>query len=66
MHTSNTAASIPARPYSAPQIEELGAVARLTMGNGGSSLDGTCTFTQRGMGNDPGQGGQNPQNPNCN
>ena len=60
MLTSNTPAP---RPYAAPQIEELGAVARLTMGNGGSSLDGNCTYTQLGGGNDP-AGGQNPQS--CN
>lgn len=59
MNTLNTAV----RPYSAPQIEELGAVARLTMGNGGSSLDGNCTMTQLGFGNNP-SGGQNPQS--CN
>ena len=51
MTTLNNPARSP-RAYAAPVIEELGLVTRLTMGNGGSSLDGNCTFTQRGRGND--------------
>ena len=40
------------RTYRTPEVTDLGLVSRLTMGNGGSSLDGNCTFTQRGQGND--------------
>jgi len=39
--------------YSAPSLEVIGLVSRLTMGSGGSSLDGNCTMTQRGGGNNP-------------
>lgn len=42
------------RTYTSPTLEEVGPVARLTMGNGGSSMDGNMTFTQRGIGNDGG------------
>ena len=39
-------------PYNRPEVEDLGRVSRLTMGNNGSSLDGNCTMTQHGIGND--------------
>lgn len=42
------------RPYQSPAIEPLGLVSRLTMGSGGSSLDGQGTFNQRGRGNNTG------------
>ena len=38
--------------YSAPKILLLGSVSSLTLGNGGSTIDGTYTFTQTGGGND--------------
>ena len=57
--------------YAAPTLSDLGSVARLTMGNNGSSLDGNCTFTQRGFGNnnedgnDRGNGNGNGNGNNC-
>lgn len=59
-HTPSDTSLSSGRKYMAPTLEELGLVARLTMGNGGSSLDGNCTYTQLGFGNDPNDG-QNPQ-----
>ncbi len=38
--------------YEEPTIRELGRLTELTLGQGGSSLDGQRTFTQRGGGND--------------
>lgn len=40
------------RSYQVPTCAPRGTVERVTMGHGGSSWDGTCTFTQRGSGND--------------
>ena len=48
------------RTYQTPRLVDFGRVERLTMGHGGSSLDGNCTMTQLGGGNDP-DGGDNPQ-----
>ena len=39
------------RIYEAPRLKDFGRVSRLTMGNGGSSIDGGCSYTQRGGGN---------------
>ena len=48
--------------YSVPSLIELGSLTELTLGNGGSSLDGTGLNTQTGGGNDDNpdavQGGQ--------
>ena len=38
--------------YTTPQFAELGSLAALTLGHGGSSMDGQCADTQRGGGND--------------
>lgn len=38
--------------YTTPQFAELGSLAALTLGHGGSSLDGSCMNTQLGGGND--------------
>lgn len=54
--------------YSAPRLTPYGRVARLTMGNNGSSWDGTHSYTQHGKGNNsfgPATGKGNP-NPNGN
>lgn len=37
--------------YTTPQFAELGSLAALTLGQGGSSLDGLCTDNQKGGGN---------------
>ena len=37
--------------YTTPQFAELGSLAALTLGSGGSSLDGSCMNTQEGGGN---------------
>lgn len=48
--------------YSVPSLIDLGSLTELTLGNGGSSLDGTGLNNQRGGGNDDNpdavQGGQ--------
>lgn len=38
--------------YSKPRLSPLGSISTLTLGHGGSSMDGTGTHTQRGGGND--------------
>ena len=40
------------RGYQSPRLDFLGAVERVTMGHGGSTWDGHCSYTQRGKGND--------------
>lgn len=42
--------------YRTPELTKLGSLTELTLGHGGSSLDGSCLTTQRGKGND----GTNP------
>ena len=37
--------------YTKPELTELGSLADLTLGNGGSSFDGTGLVDQRGTGN---------------
>ena len=38
--------------YQTPELNELGSIAELTNGQGGSSIDGNGSFTQTGGGND--------------
>lgn len=38
-------------PYSKPQLTSYGSIARTTLGQGGSSLDGDGSYTQTGQGN---------------
>lgn len=38
--------------YSAPKLSHLGSLTELTLGHGGSSLDGTGLANQKGFGND--------------
>lgn len=56
----------PEETYEKPRLVRLGEVSNLTLGNGGSSLDGTGLNNQLGGGNDdnPGavKGGQKKQN----
>lgn len=40
------------KQYVSMSVTAIGSVADLTLGNNGSSLDGTGTLTQRGGGND--------------
>jgi hypothetical protein len=47
--------------YEAPEFRHLGSLTLLTLGSGGSTLDGTCLNNQRGKGNDD----TGPKNPNC-
>ena len=42
--------------YTKPTLTPLGSIHTLTLGSGGSSMDGNFTTTQRGKGND----GTNP------
>lgn len=49
------------KKYENPLVVDYGRVDRLTMGAGGSSLDGTCLYDQRGKGND----GTGPNPPKC-
>ena len=42
--------------YTKPTLTSLGSIQTLTLGSGGSSMDGNYTTTQRGKGND----GTNP------
>lgn len=38
--------------YSKPTLSPLGSVSSLTLGHGGSTIDGNHTYSQRGRGND--------------
>jgi hypothetical protein len=38
--------------YEEPRLYELGQVTNLTLGHGGSTLDGNCRINQLGGGND--------------
>lgn len=40
------------KSYTKPVFSLLGSVATITLGNGGTSIDGTGTRTQQGKGND--------------
>jgi hypothetical protein len=40
------------KSYTKPVLEYCGQVSERTLGSGGYSLDGGCTMTQRGQGND--------------
>lgn len=42
------------QPYTSPTLTNYGTLSQLTLGTGGSSIDGGGTFTQRGGGNDGG------------
>jgi hypothetical protein len=44
------------KPYISLQVSQLGSVVGITLGSGGSSVDGQGTLTQRGGGNDDGKG----------
>lgn len=43
--------------YEKPKMFRLGTISELTFGRGGSSVDGSGTFTQAGKGNDRSRGG---------
>lgn len=40
------------KQYTKPKLTSLGSIQTLTLGSGGSSLDGNCSNTQLGGGND--------------
>jgi len=39
-------------PYTSPNLRVFGSVASLTLGSGGTSIDGDLSRTQKGKGND--------------
>lgn len=51
MTTSGTDSS-GKKKYTKPTLSQLGSISTLTLGQGGSSMDGTGSYTQKGGGND--------------